>query len=308
MIQNCCKISLYIILVTISTGLLFSSYGFGKNKVQYENLKWQYNKLPHFHSYFHQNQGALPPITAQWIENAYTELYKDFGFKHKKPIPLIVFASPTLFEQTNVTPGIIPEGVGGFTESLKNRIVVPFTGSYEELRHVLHHECVHAFQFGILFDQFGGSLFRANAVQMPLWFAEGSAEFLSSGWNSEADMFMMDRAIHSTLPHPGPQMGGYMVYKAGQSFLHFLSASRGDTIFHKFLVTFRKSKQVITSLEQVYKEKLEDLGKEWHQEMKRIYWPEIGKREDLQKKGTALTSHTETRSYFNLRPRISPDG
>lgn len=299
---------LLFIFILISTSGFFSSYGFGKNKVQYKNLVWHYNKTPHFHSYFHQNQGDLPAITAQWIENAYTELCKDFNFKHKKPIPLLVFGSPILFEQTNVTPGIIPEGVGGFTESLKNRIVVPFTGSYEELRHVLHHELVHAFQFGILFDQFGGSLFRGNALQMPLWFAEGSAEFLSTGWNCDADMFLMDRAIFGTLPLPGPEMGGYMLYKGGQSFLYFLSSSRGDSIFHNFLTAFRKSKRVTESLEHIYKRSLLELGNEWHQELKRIYWPEIGKREDLAKKGTALTSHIKSRSYLNLKPRISPDG
>ncbi len=301
-------ISFYINMCILCSGLCFSLYGFGKNKVQYQNLSWEYYKLPHFHSYFHQDQGNLPSITAQWIENAYAELYKDFGFKHRKPIPLIVFASPTLFEQTNVTPGIIPEGVGGFTESLKNRIVVPFTGSYKELRHVLHHECVHAFQFSILFDQFGGSLFRANAIQMPMWFAEGSAEFLSSGWDAEADIFMMDRAIFGTLPPSNMNMGGYMVYKGGQSFLFFLSESRGDSTFHKFLTSFRKTKQVVNALEKVYKKELEELGKEWQQELKRIYWPEIGKREKLADKGTALTSHIESRSYFNLKPRISPDG
>ncbi len=299
--------SLYIYVCILIAGFWFHSFGFGKNKVQYQNLSWQYYKLPHFHSYFHQDQGDLPPITAQWIENAYKELEKDFGFKHKKSLPLLVFGSPTLFEQTNVTPGIIPEGVGGFTESLKNRIVVPFTGSYEEFRHVLHHECVHAFQYGILSDQFGGSLFRPNAMQMPMWFAEGSAEFLSSGWDTEADMFMMDITIFGTLPNPN-NMSGYLVYKGGQSFLFFLSETRGDSTFHRFLTTFRRTKQVITALEKVYKKDLEELGSEWQRELKRIYWPEIGKRENLDIKGTALTSHVESRSYVNLKPRISPDG
>lgn len=308
MIKHKSNIFFPLLLIVCFTGTFFITYGFGKNKVQYENLKWHYHKIPHFHLYFHQNQGILPKITAQWMENAYYSLSKDFGYKHKKSIPLIIYGSPTLFEQTNVTPGIIPEGVGGFTESLKNRIVLPFTGSYEDYRHVLHHELVHAFQFGILLDRFGSAIFRAGAIQMPLWFAEGSAEFLSSGWNNDADMFMMDKTIYSTVPLPGPEMAGYIVYKGGQSFLFFLSSSRGDSTFHRFLAAFRKSKQVTKSMERIYKKELADLGKEWHQELKRIYWPEIGKRENLDKKGTALTSHTKSRSRLNLKPRISPDG
>lgn len=297
-----------VLILLFSLFFINSALGFGKNKVQYKSLNWRFNKLPHFNSYFHQDQGILPGITAQWIENAYTQLCKELEFEHSKNIPLIVFGSPILFEQTNVIPSIIPEGVGGFTEALKNRIVVPFTGSYREYRHVLHHELVHAFQFGILNDNFGSALFRTNAMQLPLWFAEGLAEYLSSGWDSEADMFLMDQTIFGSVPIPDYAMSGYMVYKGGQSFLFFLQSSRGDSAFHEFLKLFTKSKKVEEAIEAVYNENLETLGKEWQKELKRIYWPEIGRREDISKKASALTSHRQTRSYYNLKPRISPDG
>ncbi len=284
------------------------SWGFGKNKVQYENLSWRYHELPHLHTFYHQNQGKLPPITARWAHNAYRELQKDFSFTHKKPVPLLVYASPTLFEQTNVILEVIPEGVGGFTEIFKNRIVVPFTGSYEEFRHVVHHELVHAFTFGILYDQLGGSLFRNSGANVPLWFAEGSAEYLSSNWNVEADMFLMDRTIHGSVPLPGPELGGYMAYKGGQSFLHFLAASRGDSAFHSFLLSFRNTRSVETSAKAVYRQSISDLGKEWIRELKRIYWPEIGRRQNPADYAQAVTNHREDRSHFNLKPRISPNG
>jgi len=281
---------------------------FGQNKVQYSRFEWRYHKLPHFESFYHQDQGDLPEITAQWAEEAYRELSRDFGFTHKKPIPLLVFSSPSLFEQTNVILDVIPEGVGGFTELFKNRIVIPFTGSFEEFRHVIHHETTHAFQFAILYDQFGGSILRNTGMHMPLWFAEGTAEYLSSGWDTEADMFLMDNVVFGSLPELGDQMSGYIVYKGGQSFFHFLETSRGDSVFHAFLVSFRRTRNVEGALEKVYGKELKDLGIEWQQELKRIYWPEIGKREKPDGKGVAITSHTESRSGYNLKPRISPDG
>jgi hypothetical protein len=63
------------------------------------------------------------------------------------------------------------------TEVFHNRVVLPFTGSYEDLRHVVAHELTHAY----LFDRFhGGSASRMLARQTffsaPLWFAEGLAE------------------------------------------------------------------------------------------------------------------------------------
>ena len=286
----------------------FSVFGFGKNKVVYEKYVWNYYKTPHFDVYFHQEQGLLPKIAAQWIENDFNALSADFQHQFKGRLPIIIYGSPNAFLQTNVIPDILPEGVGGFTTQMKNRIVVPFDGSYEELRHVLHHELVHGFQNNILYDQLGGSLLAGVEMSMPLWVAEGMAEYLSSGWNSEADMFLMDATIFGSIPLPGPELDGYMAYKGGQSFLYFLASTRGDTLFSKFLKLFGDLKNTERAFKQTYGKTFQELGEEWLYQLKRVYWPEIGKRQDPKKTGKALTSHAKDRDFFNLKPRISPDG
>jgi Tol biopolymer transport system component len=276
--------------------------------VQYSLSTWRYNEIPHFHSYFHQGQGSLPATTAQWAENAFALVNKDLDSNLEKPLPLIVCGSPQLFEQTNVILDVIPEGVGGFTEQFKKRIVIPFTGSYADFRHVLHHELVHAFQYAILFDNIGSSIVSAAATRLPLWFAEGSAEYLSSGWDSEADMFMMDQVIFGTVAPPGPELDGYMAYKGGQSFLHFLEASRGDSAFHVLMQRFCRIKNPENALKKTYGKDIKSLGEEWLQELKRIYWPEIGKRESPDEKAVGITTESGEKSFFNLKARLSPDG
>jgi Tol biopolymer transport system component len=311
--QDARQISVPVLTILISLVFCFlagapSVSGFGQNKVQYTQMNWNFYSLPHFNAYFHQRQGDLPQTTARLAESAYLLLQKDLGSPHSKPIPLIVFGSPQLFEQTNVILDIIPEGVGGFTEFFKNRIVIPYSGSYAEYSHVLHHELVHAFQFAILFDNIGNSLIRSAAVQLPLWFTEGSAEYLSSGWNCAADMFMMDQAVFGSIPPPGPELDGYMAYKGGQSFFHFLEGSRGDSAFHDFLQSFCRSKKPETAMKRVYYKDQSALGEEWLQELKRIYWPEIGKRVKPDELAAAVTGKPESKSYFNLKARISPNG
>ncbi|HEX3018774.1 MAG TPA: BamA/TamA family outer membrane protein [Chitinispirillaceae bacterium] len=293
------------LLIVVNVTTVFS---FGKNKVQYSPFSWWMRPSTHFNLYYHQNINTLPEIAYKWVDNAYKSLSEGLNFTHTAPIPLLLYGSPSLFAQTNVISEILPEGVGGFTEIFKTRIVVPFTGSYSELRHVLHHEMVHAFVFGIVFDKFGGASAMLNNAQIPFWFNEGAAEYLSTGWNCEADMFMMEQTLNNTIALPGPQLNGYMAYKGGQSFLHFINESRGDSAFSSFLHEFRKTKQVDNSILKVYKKTTEDLGKEWIKELRRLYWPEIGQREDPSSKCSFITSHMVTKDQFNLRPRISPDG
>ena len=57
---------------------------------------------------------------------------------------------------------------------------------------------------------------------VPLWFAEGMAEWLSEGWTSEAEMFVRDGIITGYLP-PLPYSGGFLAYKQGQAAMRFLT-------------------------------------------------------------------------------------
>ena len=110
-------------------------------------------------------------------------------------IPIILYASHPHFAQTNVTPELIDAGTGGFTELLRNRVVLPFTGSYEDLRHVVVHELVHAYMFDLMY---GGNatalLARQSFFQVPLWFAEGLAEYTRST-SSRTPIVQRDGAI-----------------------------------------------------------------------------------------------------------------
>ncbi|MBN1128161.1 MAG: PD40 domain-containing protein, partial [Chitinispirillaceae bacterium] len=294
--------------VLLALAIVSPLFGFGKNKVQYTDFAWNYLPAPRFTLYFHQDQGPLPAVSYRMTEEVYRSLNRRFRFSHKIPVPVIVYGNANSFVQTNIITELLPEEVGGFTEVFKNRVVVPFTGSYDDFNHVIHHEMVHAFQFGILYDQMGSSLLTGSMLQIPLWFMEGLAEYLSSGWNIEADMFLMDQVINANVPTPGPMLDGYMAYKGGQSFLLFLASTRGDSLFTRFLREFKVSKSVDKSIKSIYRKDLDDLGKEWLQELKRLYWPEIGRRQRPEKSAAALTRHIETRNYLNLRPRISPDG
>jgi len=276
---------------------------FGKNKVQYQYLEWRYLKAPRYTLYYHQDQGNLPELSYIWLDDVYRDLSSRFRFGHSAPVPVVLYESPALFEQTNIITELLPEEVGGFTEIFKNRVVIPHNGSLADLRHVLHHEFVHAFIFGMIY---GGSIFRAAGAQVPLWFNEGLAEVLSEGWERQADMFMLDRTLTSTVPPPSSALNGYLAYKGGQSFLYYLHSTGGDSLFNRMLIEFKRSRSAEGAIERVYAKKMEDLGKDWQSELRRVYWPEIGRRVNPETQAASITA--KARGRVNVRPRISPNG
>jgi hypothetical protein len=105
-----------------------AQFYFGKNKVQYTDFDWQVMTTRHFRIYFYREETEIAKIAARIAEDAYPRLAARFNHEVKHSIPLIIYSSPAYFSQTNIVPGLLPESVGGFTEFLKGRVVVPFHG------------------------------------------------------------------------------------------------------------------------------------------------------------------------------------
>ena len=280
---------------------------FGQNKVQYRDFNWYYIQTSNFDIYFYRGEDTLAIFAAGALEDAYKEIREELNYTLTERVPIIIYASHNEFQQTNVISELIPEGVGGFTEVFQNRIVIPFTGSYEDFRHVLHHELTHAVWFDLLYGNAIKSIFSREALfRPPLWFSEGYAEYSSrQGWDLEADMFVRDAVIEGYLP-PLELMGGFLAYKGGQSAINFISEKYGE---EKIFEILSKGKVQVT-MERAVKAALglsmKDLSDHWQKALKRIYWPEIAARQEPGEIAETLTDHKEDGSIYNQKPEWSP--
>ncbi|HQL23067.1 MAG: peptidase MA family metallohydrolase [candidate division Zixibacteria bacterium] len=282
---------------------------FGKNKVRYKNFDWEYIQTRHFDIHFYEGAYPTAKFAAAVLESAYVEITQELGYHLQEPVPIFVYNSHNDFQQTNIISSLIPEGVGGFTEAFKNRIVIPFTGSYEDFRHVLHHELTHAVIYDLLFGKSLSSLISRNRLfNLPLWFAEGYAEYSSRhGWDYWADMVVRDATINGYLAPPD-YVGGYLAYKQGQAMIKYIADKYGEDKLGEIL---RKGKVYLT-MDRALKEAIgidqEKLWKEFSLEMKRHYWPEIASRKNADEIGRQLTKARKDGSYMNEEPAYSPEG
>ena len=55
-------------------------------------------------------------------------------------------------------------------------------------------------------------------IRVPIWSNEGLAEYLSSNWDTKADMILRDIAVHERMPSVN-ELNYFMAYKGGQSLL-----------------------------------------------------------------------------------------
>src|SRR3990172_10603266 len=282
---------------------------FGKNKVQYRSFDWSYIQTNNFDIYYYSGGYQLAKFAAEVLEEAYQTVSDQLRYQLKKRVPIIVYQSPNEFQQTNVISELIEENVGGFTEAFKNRVVVPYNGSFEDFRHVLHHELTHALIFDMLYGNILQSLLSRQALfNLPLWFSEGFAEFSSRhGLDYQGDMVLRDATVNNYLV-PLPYLGGYLAYKQGQSVLTYITQRYGEEKIYEILNRGRAKLSFNDGLKAAIGLTEEQLNEEWQMALKKIYWPELAKRKLPKEFAKQLTFHDKDGSFFNEKPAYSPQG
>ena len=273
-----------VVLIVVAAGWLAPSgvqgqFYFGKNKVQYTDFDWQVMTTDHFNIYFYVEEAEIAQVAARIAEDAYPRLAALFNQEIKKKIPLIIYSSPGYFSQTNVVPGLLPESVGGFTEFLKGRVVVPFNGSFFDFEHVIVHELVHVFTISKL-DEVMRRQGTLRLTGPPLWFIEGLAEYWSEDWDTEADMIVKDMVYRGDIL-PVTQFwqveGTYFMYKLGQSVCKFIDDTYGTDKLVLIFENWTKGRGFDEVLHVTLGKKIEKVSEEWQYWLKKQYFPQISR-------------------------------
>ena len=281
---------------------------FGQNKVQYRDHVWNSISADHFVVYFDKGSDSLAMRTLDLAEKTQAVFSKRLGHQLSKKIPIILYASQQDFQQTNITPDLIEGSTGGFTEALRDRVVVPFSGSYEDFRHVLVHELTHAFQFDIFYNSPGTSLLSGQGLfQVPLWFAEGMAEYFSLGWEPNAEMYVRDGTITGYLP-PLDWAGGYLVYKMGQQAIQYLIERYGEDRFRDVMHRARQMHNFERAFQRTYGMTPQRFDQQWRDMLQKKYWPTVAQLEHPESFARRLTDHRTDESVLNFWPSVSPQG
>ena len=281
---------------------------FGQNKVQYKDYDWFYIQTKHFDIYFAKGGEKIAEFTASVAEKALEQYQNEFNYDIGKRITLIVYNSHNDFQETNVTDEYTGQGVGGFTEPFKNRVVFPFEGSYQKFAHVIRHELVHA----VMQDMyFGGSIqniiSKGITLQLPHWFMEGSAEFFSQGWETNTDQFIRNAILSESLPDIN-QLSGYLGYRGGQAVFKYLSDTYGIQKLGELINKIQGLGGLEPAMKATIGISMEELNERWKKSMKKEYWPDIAFRYDPDEFAKRLTDNSKGYGFYNTSPAISPQG
>ncbi|MCP5064574.1 MAG: hypothetical protein GY936_19225, partial [Ignavibacteriae bacterium] len=264
-----------IVLLSITYTIDAQLYFFGRNKVHYEDFDWKVISTEHFNIYYYDDFGEMAEIGAKYAEDAFDDLKVKFNHIVINKIPLIFYNTHTHFQQTNTTPSFIPEGVGGFFEFAKGRVVIPYLSSLEQFRHVIRHELVHVFMTSKIIN-----VVRDHRVigdrYPPLWFVEGLAEYWSYHWDTQAEMLLRDGILNNSfipLRDISKIRGSFLMYKEGQNFLEYVSQEYGEHKILELMENFWRFKKFSEIIEFTLGEKIDVIDNNWLHYLRQKYYP-----------------------------------
>ena len=285
---------------------------FGKNKVQYKDFHWRVLETPHFAIHFYDREAPLVEDAARLAERSYDRLSATLQHEFSRRIPVILYASHSEFQQTNITESFIDAGTGGVTDIMRRRVFLPFTGSWGELEHVLTHELVHAFELDMLYDpKPSGDKVNPMAFSPPLWVMEGLAEYLSrSSPDPHTEMWVRDACLSGTLPsiETLAWVRDIRVYRLGQSIWTYFCAEYGDQQIGPLFQAMRKHKSFEKAMEEITGASLSDFSDRWQTTMRRRHLPAIAAHEVAREFSTPVLTRRGERTSLLLGPALSPDG
>jgi hypothetical protein len=223
---------------------------YGKNKIRYTNFEWHIYTTDHFEIYYYPEiEPHLERITS-YAESAYQQVSADLKHDLAFKVPMVLFKSQTDFQQQNIIPMELPEGVLAFAEPYRDRMVLPIDEPSDALYRLIVHELTHIFEFDII----PRSLLRRG---LPLWVDEGLADFMTGYWNAFDLMTVRDAAVSDNIPRmsdfEGAQFAdGRLPYNLGHAAFEFIESRWGKEGIRQFLFALRKN--VIGGGESAYEE------------------------------------------------------
>jgi hypothetical protein len=280
---------------------------FGRNKVQYDQFDFRTLETDHFVFYYYPAEERAVRDAARMAERWYTRHTQVFLHRFDEKKPIIFYANDADFQQTNVTEQTIGPGTGGFTEPLRERVVMPFATSYGETNHVLGHELVHSFQYDLALNSDSLNIRLQN---LPLWMIEGMAEYLSLGrQDTHTAMWMRDAILNDNMPTfeelANPRE--YFPYRYGQAHLAYVAGKYGDqSVTNLYKLGGRVG--LDSAYVSLFGVSADSLTQEWAQATREAYRPLMENRTAPDSAGTKVLAPDIDGGRINIAPTLSPDG
>ncbi|HHB79609.1 MAG TPA: hypothetical protein ENK85_10295, partial [Saprospiraceae bacterium] len=238
---------------------------FGKNRVQYHRRfdEWMKYESRHFVTTWY-GTGRKIAETASLLAEAdlpYIQQFLDYTPPEK--IRIIVYTDLSDLKQTNIGNEEQFTNTAGHTLIRENKIFIYFNGDHQHLRKQIREGLVKVFiQNMIIGDNWQEMVQNAALLNLPDWYIEGLASFISDEWTPEMSLWLQEKLAKGektdffSIAQKYPKKGG-------QAMFFYLNAVYGRANLSNLIYLTRLNRSLEHGIVHVYGNSLDVIAAEW---------------------------------------------
>ncbi len=299
-------LSLALLMSAISVNAQYVSETFGKNRIQYRQFNWQYLSSENFDVYYYDARKAVAQNAMEFLESEFDRITDLIGYPPYFKTKVFLYNSLSDLRQSNVGLNRTIYTANGETEFIKPYVEVANVGTALEFKEELLFEISNLMVNEMMF---GGSLkdiFQSSILMnLPDWFVDGAALYVSKGWSAEMDDFIR-QVMNARRPKKITRFEGKEAALAGQSVWNFIAEKYGRSSVGNILnytrITRNEEKSVQITLGVTFKQLID----EWHQ-----YYRDMDARISASYVVAPDSSHfskNHNKTTLYTTVKVSPDG
>ena len=295
---------IYISLPTIAQ--VVNAVEFGKNRVQFKKLKWQYYQSTNFNTYFNQNGQELAKFILQVAEEELPDIEAFTEYSMQRRANIVVYNEFADLQQSNIGMGIDWQNTGGATKLVNNKMVVYFNGDHANLRKQIRQGIARIITDNVLFGEDLGEFAGNQALlDLPLWLTNGYVDFAAENWNTALD----DELKSVILDGKYTKFYQFAFEKprlAGHAFWYYIEENYKKENVTYLLYLARVYKNLNRASMQVCKKKFKDVLADFMEFESEKYENDISRRKAYPK-GQSIESFDVTTRKDYYRINVNPN-
>ncbi len=251
---------------------------FGKNRVQYSDFYWSYQRYERFDTYFNEYGKTTAEYTARFAEKEIDRIENLFDYRLDKRIIFMVYNKLTDFRQSNIglITGKSDNNIGGVTQIDRNKVFVYFEGDYRKLEQqisaAITRVLISEMIYGLDLKQ---NVTSSTLINLPEWYVEGLIAYISKGWDFETENRVKDGILSGRYKKFSRLVGEDATY-AGHSFWRYIGSVYGESVIPNILYLTKVNKNASIGFLYVVGSPLKALAREWHDYYLKLYSDSTG--------------------------------
>lgn len=299
-------ISLIFILPAIVANAQVNAVTFGKNRVQYKKLKWQYYQTQNFYVYFYAGGQELAKYTAQAAEKELPQLEAAAEYSLQRRANIILYNDFADKQQTNIGLESDLLNSGSVTKLVNNKMVVYYDANHYNLRRQIRQGIADVITKNVLFgDDIGEVAGNQTLLDLPVWFTDGYVAYLGENWSTDLDDELKSEILSgnynkfSKLAFDKPLL-------AGHAFWYYIEEKYKKENVTYFLYLARIYKNLNKASRQITKVSFKQLQRDFMEYQDNKYYKDIARRKSYPK-GNYIDGFTISKRLNYFRFNVNPN-